>query len=331
MKKKGISVVIPCYRKSSQVSKCIGLLMKSNGLGKQFSLEVILVDDSPDTGVKKVAEKLSKMKRPDVSLKYRKPAKDAGIARARNIGVSMSSNNVIIALDTDILVEKNTVLETLKTFQTTNAGLVTGNVYWKGGPVDGNLDRPRKHDRRVRVGRTEYIEMTHGRYIAFIKNAFKRVGGYDDALFPMQGEGPDLSIRFWRAGYPIVFNRKIKVHHVSGYKKGDRMKSPFLYHGWSPKRTALMFRSIMLYFFKYGFLDPQKSNWMKTIALESEKNFGEKTGYVILSSLSTTLEWIAENKKAIESSRKKIPKKYDFKPYDVFTDRKLFMKCVKKS
>lgn len=325
----GISVVIPCYKKPAIVFKCINLLLKSHGLGKHFSLEVILVDNSPDKRVKNVAEKLSKRELAHVSFKYRKPAGNDGIAMARNIGVSMASNGVVLALDTDILVEKNTVLETLKTFHGTNAGLVTGNVYWKGGPVDGKLDRPRKHDRRVRIGKTEYMEMTHGRYIAFLKAAFKKVGGYDAALFPMQGEGPDLSIRFWRAGYPIVFNRKIKVHHLSGYKKGDKVKSPFLYHGWSPERSALMFRSIMLYFFKYGCLDSQKSNWMNTIAMESEKNFGEKAEYIILSSLSTTLEWIAENWNKLEKSRKGIPKKYDFKPYDVFTDRKLFMKCIR--
>jgi GT2 family glycosyltransferase len=169
----------------------------------------------------------------------------------------------------------------------------------------------------------------HGRYVAFRRQAFRKAGGYDAELFPMQGEGPDLSIRFWRAGYPIVFNGKIKVHHMSGYRKGDRVKSPFLYHGWNMRRTALMFRSILLYFYKYGCLDPGKSNWMKTIALESEKNFGDRTGYVILSSLSTALDWIGENWKKIESSRMKIPKRYDFKPYDVFTDRHLFMKCVR--
>jgi GT2 family glycosyltransferase len=330
-KMKGASIVIPCYKRPGQVSRCLKLLLGSTGLDRQFKMEIILVDDSPDDKIKRLVKKLATKKPACVSFKYKKPSINAGIAAARNIGVSLASNEIIIATDSDIEVEKETVLETIRTFEKHKTGaMVSGNVYWLGGAVDGKLDRPRRHDRRIKVGKTTYIEMLHGRYVAFLKKAFEKVGGYDAELFPMQGEGPDLSISFWRAGYPLVYNPKIKVHHLSGYAKKEKIKSPYLYHGWNMRRTALMFRSILLYFYKYGCLEPRKSNWMKTIALESARNFGEISEYVILSSLSSTLDWISENRKKIERSKGKIPKKYDFKPYDVFTDRKLLMKCVKK-
>ena len=56
----GISAVIPNYKKPGQVNSCINLLMKSKGLGKKFSLEIVIVDDSPDNKIKKLVDKFSK-------------------------------------------------------------------------------------------------------------------------------------------------------------------------------------------------------------------------------------------------------------------------------
>ncbi len=326
----GLSVVIPCYKRPGQVSRCLRLLLDSAGLGKRFSLEVILVDDSPNDKIRMRAASLAAKNPEGVSIRYKKPRRNAGIARARNIGAGLARHDIIVAMDSDIEVERDTIMQTLSTFEANpKAAMACGRVYWLGGSVDGKLDRPRNHDRRVTVGKATYIEMMHGRYVAFLRKAFKRVGGYDSSLFPMQGEGPDLSIRFWRAGYPIAYNPKIKVHHLSGYAKREKMKSPYLYHGWNMHRTAMMFRSILLYFHKYGCIGHGKSNWMRTISLESEKNFGQGSEYVILSSLAGTLQWISRNWKMIESSRKKVPKKYDFKPYDVFTDREMLKRCIR--
>lgn len=40
---------------------------------------------------------------------------------------------------------------------------------------------------------------------------------------------------------------------------------------------------------------------------------------------------ISKSYSLIERSREKIPKVYDFKPYDVFSDKKLFLKCINKA
>jgi GT2 family glycosyltransferase len=326
----GISVVIPTYKKSGQVSRCLERIFLSDGLGTLFTLQIVVVDDSPDGDVKKMVERLRTKKPPGVSFIYKKPGRDAGIAAARNVGVSLASNGLVIAIDSDILAERDAILQTLLAFERSpKAAMVIGNVFWTGGPLDGRLDRPRRHDRRMRIGKTTYAEMMHGRYVAFLKEAFSKVGGYDADLFPMQGEGPDLSIRFWRAGYPLVHDSKIRVRHLSGYAKGEKTGSRYLYHGWDIRRTALMFRSMLLYFYKYGSLDAGRSNWMRTIAMESKSNFGDKTGYMILSTLAGALKWISTNFDRIEKSKRKVPEKYDFKPYDVFTDMKMFKKCIR--
>jgi GT2 family glycosyltransferase len=315
----GVSVAIPTCSNARQVSRCLGLLMGSRGLGEEFSLEVIIVDDSPDDAVDRLVRGLALGKNPHVSFRY------------VNIGAAMASNEIVIATDSDIEVRRDTIMETLKTFREHGtAAMVSGNVYWKGGPLDGKIDRPRPHDRRVKVGKTTYIEMLHGRYVAFLKRAFGEAGGYDAELFPMQGEGPDISIRFWRAGLPLVHNPRIRVDHLSGMSGKEKPASPYLYHGWSTKRTMLMYRSILLYMCKYGAVEGE-SNWMRTISLEAGKNFGGDARRVLSSVLPETLEWVRLNWKRIEDSARKVPARYDFKPYDVFTDMALFRRCIREA
>ena len=325
MKITNASIILPTYANSIQVKKCINLILKSKGLNKKFEIEIVVIDDSPNNSVRKVVSTFSKKS----DIKYIRPNENVGIAEARNIGVKNANHEIIINIDTDIEVLENTILLTINSLKMhKSAAMVGGNVYWKQGNVVSEMDRPRKHDRRINLGKTTYIEMLHGRYTAFYKSAFLSVNGYDSKLFGMQGEGVDLSIKFWRNGYPLVYDNKIKVHHV---REGKVKKDSYLYHGWNKERTSKMFFSILVLIYKYNALDKEYSNWAKTINLESEKNFGKSSEFDIIASYARILDKISKSYNLIEKSRKNIPNVYDFKPYDVFSDKKMFIDCVKKS
>jgi len=325
MKKTNVSVILPTYQNSNRVKKCITLLLKSKGLNKLFGLELVVIDDTPDSSVKKVIDNFSD----SIDVKYIKPKKNVGIAKARDIGIRNSKYGLIINLDSDIDIEKNTIILTINALKEhKTAAMVSGNVYWKQGNKIYELDRPRKHDRRLKIGKTTYIEMLHGRYTAFYKQAFLNVRGYDSKLFAMQGEGVDLSIKFWRNGYPLVHDNKIKVYHN---REGKVKKGSFLYHGWNAGRNSKMFYSILTLIYKYNAtnIDISKSNWAKTLNLESKINFGKSSEFTIISSLARILDKISRSYRLIEKSRRIIPNVYDFKPYDIFSEKKLFRDCVR--
>ena len=323
MKITNASVILPTYFNNNRVKRCISLILKSKGLDKKFKLEIVVIDDTPNNSVKKVISAFSDK----VNIRYIKPKRNVGIAEARNIGVKNASYELIINIDTDIEVFENTLLSTINALKKhKTAAMVSGNVYWKQGNKVYEIDRPRKHDRRVKLGKTTYIEMLHGRYSAFYRQAFLNVNGYDSKLFAMQGEGVDLSIKFWRNGYPLIFNRKIKVYHI---REGKVKKGSYLYHGWTKERTSKMFFSILTLIYKYNAFDKDCPNWAKTIHLESKRNFGKASEYDIISSLARILDKISKDFKAIEKSSKNIPNVYDFKPYDVFSEKALFRDCIK--
>jgi len=46
-------------------------------------------------------------------------------------------------------------------------------------------------------------------------------------------------------------------------------------------------------------------------------------------STARTVDEISKRYKLIESSRRIIPNVYDFKPYDIFSEKKLFRDCVR--
>ena len=43
-----VSVVLPCYNRIEQTVQTINLILDSNGLDKEFFLEIIVSDSSPD-------------------------------------------------------------------------------------------------------------------------------------------------------------------------------------------------------------------------------------------------------------------------------------------
>ena len=58
-----VSMVLPCYNRIDQTIQTINLLLSSNGLGKEFFLEIIVSDSSLDNKLEiavkdKFAEKI---------------------------------------------------------------------------------------------------------------------------------------------------------------------------------------------------------------------------------------------------------------------------------
>ena len=204
-----ISIVLPCYNRIDQTIQTINLLLNSNGLDKDFLLEVIVSDSSSDNKL----EMAVKTKFAD-KIKYIKP-ENPGIAANKNTGAKIASHPILIFCDSDMEVEPDTVLNSIKSLQKNiTAGAIGGQVIWKNGEKNGMLDRPRKEDQTMTVSGTIYIEALYSRFFVTYKKIFFDVGGYDEEVFNMRGEGSDLSIRYWRAGFPLVYDSTIIVHHV---------------------------------------------------------------------------------------------------------------------
>lgn len=307
-----VSVVIPCYKRIKQTKKTITLLFQSQGWGKEFKAQIIVADSTPNDSLKKALLPLFP------KIKYLHPKKK-GISSNKNAGAKVAKGDILIFCDSDIEVEKNTLLNTLFAFKNhPKAAMIMGKVIWRGGEKDGQVDRPSIDDRILKYKDTAFIEVIYGRFMATYKKIFWKVGGFDEELFNMRGEGSDLSIRYWRSGFPLVFEPKIKVHHVFGAPEAITRNIPH------PERGPI--RDLIILGFKYG-LFGKEGNFAKTLDW-LKRRFGSSDKYVIIESVVNLLPYFSKNWQKIKKSREKVPKKYDFKFLEVFSQEKLFRKCV---
>jgi GT2 family glycosyltransferase len=111
--KSNVSVVIPTYDRVKDLSNCLYSILSQTTLPK----EVILVDDSKNLDIKSLAEqKKEEFENENVKLSYIKNTKSASLTVARNIGADVSCGNILLFLDSDVMLDKNYISEILKVY-----------------------------------------------------------------------------------------------------------------------------------------------------------------------------------------------------------------------
>jgi len=98
-----ISVIIVSYNTSQLLYKCVESIYQSNL--KNLEIEVIVVDNNSTDD----SEKLVKSQFTDV--KWLQQTYNSGFARANNVGISESKGKYLLFLNSDIIVNPNTILE----------------------------------------------------------------------------------------------------------------------------------------------------------------------------------------------------------------------------
>lgn len=308
-----ISIILPCYNRIDQTIQTINLLLNSNGLGKEFLLEIIVSDSSPNNKLEiAVKEKFAE------KIKYLKPEKP-GIAANKNGGAKSASHPIIIFCDSDMEVEPNTIINTINSLnKNKTAAGIGGQVVWKNGEKNGTLDRPRKEDLMLNIGNTTYIEALYSRYFATYKKVFFEVGGYDEAVFNMRGEGSDLSIRYWRAGFPLAYDSSIIAHHVFDTEGGIIRGVPHPEWGIA--------KDLLLLAYKYD-LSSDDKNFINSVKSNFEK-YSEDGYFQIIEGIKNNLQFIIDKKPIIDEQKKNMKAKYDFKFLEIFSNQELLNKCI---
>lgn len=312
-----VSCVVPTYKRIDQTIKTIELLLASDGVHSVFELEVIVSDSTPDETMKEAAHRAFGDR-----VRYTRPDHE-GIAANKNAGAKAASHSILIFCDSDMEVEKNTLLNAvdhLKTHEKT--ALVGGFVMWKGGPNDKLKDRPRSEDRMVRKGGTMFIEALYSRFVATYRDIFWLVGGYDEGVFNMRGEGSDLSVRYWRAGFPLAFDESIIVHHV--HDVPDAAAVRVNHSEWGIARDYLLLG------YKYSMFEKDAKSFASTVSMNFAP-LGSLAPYRLLQGIGKNLEVIVAAKQKLDVFRVTDTPVYDFKFLEIFSNTQQFELCVQKA
>ena len=206
-----VSIIIPVYRRTEWIKKCIDRITEQDFNG---TFEIIVVDDgSPnESEIRKTVEQFSKI---ESTVKYLRN-KHAGPAAARNYGVNYSSGKILCFLDDDSLSERRWLQEITEPFRTMNTtAVVSGRI----------LSLNRQNGLPCALEKAVY----HGKHwatcnIAYRRDSFESLGGFDENFPEPSWEDNDLGIRAMWAGYSHIYNEQAIIYHphensIAEYKK----------------------------------------------------------------------------------------------------------------
>ncbi len=218
MSEKYISVVIPNYNGSATIGKCLEAAFSS----RYASFEVVVVDDcSTDNSIEIIKKFPCKL----VELK-----EHVGVSKARNIGAGKSAGEILLFIDADCLLEKNTLAKVSESIGSNNTQ-VLGGTYTKL-PYDGNSFFSTFQSIFINYFETkskvpDYIA-AHS--LAIERGVFTKVGGFiEDSFIGVAAgvEDVELSHRLRRAGYKLQMNPEIQVRHLFNFSFSKSMGNAF--------------------------------------------------------------------------------------------------------
>lgn len=212
-----LSIIIPAYNSQATIVPLLDSIRNSQK-ADFGEVEIIMVNDcSTDNTLEIVKKYLSKApKRGPTSLRIVTLRENQGPAHARNIGVKYAKGKVILFLDADVVVYKNTLFEIIRSFRT-DPDLYALTGVWDKKQESRSFFPKFKALRDWSYWLNErdpknYYYLFSTRIAAIDRKLFLRLGGFDETYKAALVEDIELTYRIARR-YAVVFNPKVKVHH----------------------------------------------------------------------------------------------------------------------
>ncbi len=203
---KSISIIIPNYNGNATIGKCLESAFSS----RYGRFEVVVVDDcSTDDSIETIKK---------FPCKFIQLDKHSGTSKARNTGAKNSDGEILFFIDSDCLLQENTlaiVNKTIPTFSSEN--IIIGGTYTRI-PYDDNFFSIFQSI-FVNYFETKKKEPDYIAAHAMIIDAqlFKDSGGFVEDYFIPIIEDVEFSHRLRRAGCKLVMNPEILVQHIFNF------------------------------------------------------------------------------------------------------------------
>lgn len=227
-----LSVIILSYNTSGLLKQCLSAVLASNGFeGKE--LEVIVVDNNSSDGSVEMVQK----EYPEVKLIRKKT--NVGFAAGNNIGIKNSNGKFLLLLNSDTLVEPDSLITLLKVMENDRSiGAATCLLQMADGKIDpashrgfptlwnacsyflgfeklfpGSRIFGGYHQGWKNLKVPHEIDCISGAFFMISREVVDKVGLLDERFF-MYGEDVDWCFRIKQAGFKIFFYPGVKTLHL---------------------------------------------------------------------------------------------------------------------
>jgi GT2 family glycosyltransferase/glycosyltransferase involved in cell wall biosynthesis len=199
-----MTVIIPVYNAIGSLDRCLDALARS--LLKDF--ELIVVDDHSTDGSEKIAQQRCG--------NFVRLEKNAGQGAARNRGAAMARSDLLFFLDSDVLVEPDTLDNILQVLAREPDAAATFCSYQSDTPAKNFASQYKNllHHYTHQVSRREAATFCGG-FGAIRRDVFLQMGGFDEIFRAM--EDVELGYRLHQAGHRVLLSPQIQLTHTKRY------------------------------------------------------------------------------------------------------------------
>jgi len=196
-----VSIIVPAYNEGLVIESALGYLLTIN----YKNYEIIVVDDgSKDDTYKKILA-IAAENHPQRIRVIQKP--NGGKASALNYGASVARGELILNMDGDTKLSKDSLLHAVKHFDDPRVGAVAGNI--KVLNRENTLTNLQALEYveglamvRSAQGFMHMVSIVPGPFGMFRKSLISEVGGYD---YDTYAEDCDLTLKILFNGWRIVY------------------------------------------------------------------------------------------------------------------------------
>jgi len=209
-----ISIIIPNYNDAETLPACLQAACASS----YAAVEIIVVDDgSTDNSAEVIKEY------PVTLIEH---PHNKGQGAARNTGSREAQGEVLIFIDSDICIKKDTVDHIAKLFQKQNTTHAVVGII-EGSSSFSNIASIH-FNHRIRyeyLKLPEHINIFYGSIGAIKKDVFVAVGGFNEQIRGV--EDSELGLRLFDNGYTIIHDKTLTVIHEKHITITEIFKNDF--------------------------------------------------------------------------------------------------------
>lgn len=237
---KSISVVIPNYNGKHLLKKNLPSVFAA--LKNINDYEVIIADDaSTDESVAYIETNWQNV----ILIKNKV---NGGFSKNINSGFKVATKELVLALNSDVILNKNYFLEQFKYFNDADTFGVMGGVFNDGKLIDAAKYPLWKGGKLITTLNIELLKPTNewlptlflsGANALMDRKKLMRLNGMDEVYSPFYMEDVDLSVRAWRMGWKCYYEPKSICNHIISSTINSNSKKSYV--KFISKRNKLFF------------------------------------------------------------------------------------------
>jgi cellulose synthase/poly-beta-1,6-N-acetylglucosamine synthase-like glycosyltransferase len=213
-----VSVVIPCYNEEKNIAECLDYVY---GLDyPKNKIEVIVVDDGSTDKTKDILEGYQKKNKNIHIIQGRHEGKSSSL----NLGVKKASFDIILTIDADTVVEKDSLKKLVRPFSDETVGATNGSCVAKNSNSVLAVFQKLEYHYNNLVRRSFSVLFRNGiwffgAFACYRKKVLEQIGYFKQDTMT---EDMDTAMEIYSAGY-----RTINVYDALGYTIVPSSIKPF--------------------------------------------------------------------------------------------------------